>query len=132
MLGRPSAEIDPEKVENAAALGATIDEIATILGVGRRTLYDRLDADPELKESLDRGRAKGRATLRRLQWQQAHKGNVTMQIWLGKQLLGQTDKQEHSGADGGPIQHAVRHDLSKLTDAELEQLHALSAKVGPV
>jgi hypothetical protein len=27
-----------------------------------------------------------------------------MMIWLGKQILGQQDKYEHTGPDGGPIQ----------------------------
>jgi hypothetical protein len=30
--------------------------------------------------------------LRTYQWRSAEKGNVTMQIWLGKQYLGQSDK----------------------------------------
>jgi hypothetical protein len=32
-------------------------------------------------------------------------GNVQAQIWLGKQLLGQKDKQEleHTGKDGQPL-----------------------------
>ena len=29
-----------------------------------------------------------------MQWRSAEKGSVPMQIWLGKQVLGQTDKQE--------------------------------------
>jgi len=29
-----------------------------------------------------------------MQWKSAEKGNVTMQIWLGKQILGQADKSE--------------------------------------
>jgi hypothetical protein len=28
---------------------------------------------------------------------------VPMQIWLGKQYLGQTDEQEQSGPNGGPM-----------------------------
>jgi len=38
-----------------------------------------------------------------MQWEAAKKGNVTMMIWLGKQLLGQRDQMEHSGPDGGPV-----------------------------
>jgi hypothetical protein len=34
--------------------------------------------------------------LRQLQWQSAEKGNVTMQIFLGKQMLGQTDTPNES------------------------------------
>ena len=29
-----------------------------------------------------------------MQWKSAEQGNVSMQIWLGKQMLGQSDKQE--------------------------------------
>ena len=36
----------------------------------------------------------GKASLRRTQWKTATGGNPTMQIWLGKNMLGQTDKQE--------------------------------------
>ena len=36
----------------------------------------------------------GKTSLRRMQYNSAEAGNVTMQIWLGKQWLGQTDKSE--------------------------------------
>lgn len=37
------------------------------------------------------------------------KGGATgMQIWLGKQWLGQADKHEHMGEGGGPIDHSVK------------------------
>ena len=36
----------------------------------------------------------GKMSLRRQQFKSAEAGNVTMQIWLGKQWLGQTDKVE--------------------------------------
>jgi hypothetical protein len=37
--------------------------------------------------------------LRQLQWQSASKGNVTMQIFLGKNMLGQQDKIETTELD---------------------------------
>ena len=36
----------------------------------------------------------GKIRLRQLQWKAAESGNVSMLIWLGKQYLGQSDKQE--------------------------------------
>ena len=36
----------------------------------------------------------GKMSLRRQQFKSAEAGNITMQIWLGKQYLGQTDKVE--------------------------------------
>jgi hypothetical protein len=37
----------------------------------------------------------------------AKKHSVVMQIWLGKQHLGQRDKQEKSGPDGGPVKECI-------------------------
>lgn len=100
MAGRKPAKIDAASVERAASIGCTVDEIAAVIGVGRRTLYDRIERDDDLKEALERGRDMGRATLRRLQWQTASdttgRGAATMQIWLGKQMLGQKDHIDQS------------------------------------
>jgi hypothetical protein len=56
------------------------------------TLARRKQDDPEFVEALKIGKAKGRATLRWLQWQCADAGSDTMMIWLGKNTLGQRDK----------------------------------------
>ena len=37
--------------------------------------------------------------LRKLQWKSAEKGNVTMQIFLGKNILGQQDRLETTELD---------------------------------
>ena len=107
--GRPPTPIDLDVVRRASGIGATVDEIAAVLGVPRRTLYDRMEQDPEIRHALDEGRDQGRITLRRLQWQQAQNGNVTMQIWLGKQLLGQRDKHEveQTGVQTIQMQHLL-------------------------
>jgi len=42
----------------------------------------------------------GKASLRRKQWKLVEDGNPTMCIWLGKQYLKQTEKQEITGKDG--------------------------------
>jgi hypothetical protein len=111
--GAPRKEIDLDVAERAASIGCQMEEIAAMLGVGKQCLYDRLKDTPELVEVIDRGRAKGRGTLRRLQWQHANGGSDTMLIWLGKNLLGQTDKFEHGGAEGGPIKHIFSWDTVK-------------------
>ena len=55
-----------------------------------------------MQVAIDEARESGKATLRRLQWQRATAGSDTMCIWLGKQLLGQRDRQED--ADRQPDQ----------------------------
>jgi hypothetical protein len=67
-----------------------MDEIAAVLEVSAATV-DRAARTPEFQEAYERGRAKCRYTLRRMQVELAKSGNATMQIWLGKQILGQRD-----------------------------------------
>lgn len=101
--GRPLAEINLRTLEAAAAIGCTDAEMAAVCGVAESTLKDRRAKDPDIQAAVDRGRATGRATLRRAQWHGAMSGNATMQIWLGKQMLGQKDKLELSGDQDAPI-----------------------------
>jgi hypothetical protein len=124
--GRPPTPIDLAIVRRAAGLGATVDEIAALLGVPRRTLYDRMEQDPEIQQALDEGRDQGRITLRRLQWQQAEAGNPTMLIWLGKQLLGQRDRHEvEQTGTGAGTQNLVLLHLEAARTVSTEILAAM-------
>ena len=107
-VGPPRLVFDIETAKRAASIGCTSDEIAAVLGIARSSYYNHLNDDPSLREALDEAAANGKATLRRLQWQRASQGSDTMLIWLGKQLLGQTDRQELTGKDGGPLSYVVR------------------------
>ncbi len=105
--GRPKIEIDLQQLEALAAINCTDEELAAILGVSTDTIGRRKQEEGSgFAEVYKRGRGKGKTSLRRLQWEAAKKGNITMMIWLGKQLLGQKDKGalEHSGPDGKPIE----------------------------
>ena len=68
----------------------TEEEIATYLGCSVRTLQ----RDEEFCRVYKKNMAIGKISLRRAQLQSAIKGNITMQIWLGKQYLGQRDTVE--------------------------------------
>lgn len=105
--GRPRVIIDLRIVERAASIGCTMNEIATLSGVGRSTFFSRYESDPDVKDAVEKGRDTGAATLRRMQWGRAEAGSDHMLIWLGKQLLGQKENTTvaHAGPDGtGPIQ----------------------------
>lgn len=75
-------------VEKLASIGCTGDEIATVLGCCRDTLYARFS------DSLKKGQNQAKIALRRMQWQSAASGNVAMQVWLGKNMLGQSNTHE--------------------------------------
>lgn len=90
-------QIDPALVISLAKLHCTFAEIAAVVGCSTKTIERRF------RKEVEQGREAGKASLRRMQWALAAKGNVAAQIWLGKQLLGQKDRIEHGGPGGGPI-----------------------------
>jgi hypothetical protein len=128
-VGRKPIHIDLLELEKLSSLHCTYQELADWFGVSVRTLELRLKR-PEFAEALQRGRSKGRISVRRAQMKMLESGNSTMGVWLGKQMLGQRDTitTEHVGAGGGPIQILAKPDLSRLSDDELQQLRALAGK----
>ena len=85
-MARPKKyEIEPKKVEQLASFGCTNIEIASFFGCDESLIRK------SYSEFLTKGRNKGKIRLRQLQWKSAENGNVPMQIWLGKNLLHQSD-----------------------------------------
>jgi hypothetical protein len=105
-MPRPVMEfvLDGETVSAMASLGLTQNEVALALGCSHDTIYRRFG------ESFDAGKAKLSGSLRKKQVQLALAGNVTMLIWLGKNMLGQSDKLQATGADGSPLFPAVNRE----------------------
>ena len=95
-----TAKIDLRELERLCALQPTDEEIAAFFGISVRTVERRRKV-PKFAEIMARGKAKGRLTVRRLQMRMLERGNATMGIWLGKQLLKQTDQIDHR-VDGLP------------------------------
>ena len=92
MAGRgKKAKIDLAQLERLCALQVTEAEIATFFNVSSRTI-ERCREDPAFAEAIERGRARGKLSLRRAQWRLVEKDNAQMQIWLGKQILNQRDQ----------------------------------------
>lgn len=87
-------------IEKLASLMCTDEEIASVLGVCVDTLTNRNNGKT-FSEYKKRGQETGKASLRRWQFDTARRGNATMQIFLGKNYLGQSDKTEveTSGTD---------------------------------
>lgn len=91
--GRKHIELDARKIEKLAAIYCSDEEIAFVLGCSSRTLR-KLKKHKDYREAIARGRATGRTRLRRVQMQQALRGNTTMLIWLGKSILGQKEYEQ--------------------------------------
>lgn len=82
-IGRPLKQIDAEQVRGLAAIGCTLNEMATFFKCGKATLSRRFGT--VIREGADGFKM----SLRRLQYQSAKSGSVRMQIHLGEHYLEQ-------------------------------------------
>ena len=106
--GRKPIEIDLDELQKLCSLQCTNEEIAAWFGCSVRTI-EKYSKKPEVAETMARGRAKGRISVRRAQMKLLEAGNATMGVWLGKQLLGQRDVTpiELTGAQGKPVEFSL-------------------------
>ena len=105
--GRPPFELSDEdytRLINMMRIQCTQEEICGIFGVTHKTLNEAIKKRGEdgFSQLYKKHQDEGRSSLRRAQWKAANDGNPTMLVWLGKQVLGQRDKQEldHKSSDG--------------------------------
>jgi len=94
--GRPKIILTGEQLDTMdklASIHCTNEEIADVIGVSSDTLARNY------AERLQKMRSTGKMSLRRHMWLKAQEGNVVMQIWLSKNLLGFKDRHELSSAD---------------------------------
>lgn len=91
--GRPYKNIDWDEVDDLLVKGCNGAQIAASIGVTPETLYDRcsLERGQKFSHYSQERREKGNSMLHKYQFENAASGNTTMQIWLGKQRLGQKE-----------------------------------------
>lgn len=123
-MGRKPKVVDWSLVRRLAKIHCTASEIGSMVGLSARALSSR----PEFPRIYKNGWDSGSMSLRRMQWMTAEKGNMVMQIFLGKQMLGQSDKVWMSTPPGEPIELSMKPDLKKLSVDELCVLRALLEK----
>jgi hypothetical protein len=125
--GRPPAlQCDARTLKTVEGLGriqATTRECAAVLAVSHQTFITFMNGHPEIGEALEKGKEEGRTSLRRTQFKLAQK-NAAMAIFLGKNYLDQTDRQD--------INQSVTIDVT-VTDArsKLERLLLRQHGAGP-
>ena len=100
--GPKLTEIDWQLCRNLLRIQCTGEEIAGAMGISYDTLERACKRDHKIKfaEYSAQKRAEGKASLRRMQWKAAEDGNITMLIYLGKNMLDQSDRVDHSNKDG--------------------------------
>jgi|TARA_R110000796_G_scaffold25719_2_gene72228 hypothetical protein len=120
-VGRPKIVLNLEELERLSRLNCTMPEISAYFDIPLRTLEDKFANELDVRKAIEKGRATGKLSLRRRQIQiMEETNNPTMAIWLGKQMLGQTDKQEIIQEIN--IEDRKVLDISRLTDDDLNNL----------
>jgi AraC-like DNA-binding protein len=93
--GRPRIEIDWQTFDRLCEVQCTLAEIAAHFGVSEDTIERAVKREHGVSfaDYFGEKRKAGFISLRRRQYELAMAGNATMLIFLGKQYLGQADKQ---------------------------------------
>lgn len=136
--GPPRKEVDWEQFEKLCQIQCTQEEIAGMFDMCVDTLVARVkERYVGIRENSETGeqeevhltysevykrlRASGLTSLRRAQMNQAiNKNNVTMQIWLGQQYLGQSNRTHSTGGEDND-KNEVEYDIhERLYDEEKE------------
>lgn len=104
-MARPVKEINKEQFESLCNLQCTIEEIAGFFKCNKDTInaWCKRTYDEGFSETYKKHSQNGKISLRRYQLRLAEK-NASMAIWLGKQWLGQTDKQEVMFTENNKLQ----------------------------
>lgn len=93
--GRPRIIIDKKLFESLCGLQCTREEIANCLNCNKDTLekWCKTEYGKTFSLVFAEKRARGKVSLRRMQWKLAEK-SPAMAIFLGKNFLGQSDRQD--------------------------------------
>lgn len=88
------------KLETLGGLGCTYEEMAHSFGVTQRTIANYMkDKEGLFFTTYKKAETKVKESLRRAQLTKAMKGDNTMLVWMGKQMLDQKDKTENYNTD---------------------------------
>ena len=93
VIGRNKTVIPEEQVAYLAGIHCTNKEIADFFDVPLQTLVDNF------RDILTKNRLITKQRLRKAQLDLALKGDKTMLIWLGRNMLGQTENPIDAGDD---------------------------------
>lgn len=122
--GRPEFKITDEvcaKAEKLAAQGLTGIQIASVLGMGDRTFYEKKAKYSQFSQAIDAGRAKGIASVTNALFKKANEGDVAAQ----KYYLNNRDNVSWKDRVHSEVKSEISGEIrvSDLTD------HALNERI---
>ena len=110
--GRPKKQIDKTEFEKLCALQCTMSEISSWFECDKKTLiaWCKREYGVEFSTIYAEKAERGKISLRRKQFQIAEK-NAAMAIFLGKNYLGQSDRNETIISAGNPAPERLVFDF---------------------
>ena len=130
-VGRPRFEVTPEvceQVENLAAQGLTVDQIALVLGVSHWTIYERQNEFPEFSDALKKGRAKGLEKVTNKLFENATVKGDNLAIFY---YLNNRDRSNWANRNEVTATVEQQHviDLTRIPDDQLESIEASFSRI---
>jgi len=105
--GRKPKQLTEEQKIQVEALASVLtkEQIADYFGIVRNTFTAMMERDPDILERYKRGKAKAIGSVARGLLQKAQSGVSACMMFYLKTQAGwrETDRLEHTGADGQPI-----------------------------
>lgn len=95
VIGRNKVVVDPQEVYKLATYHCSIKDISNFFGVPRDTIQYNFG------DLIIQGYEETKQALRMKQLEVAMAGDRTMLIWLGKQMLGQSDTPDNGNVEEG-------------------------------
>lgn len=96
--GRPRLVLNQdgeELIEKLYSIMCTDDEVSGMMGVDIETLKAEHNIE-RFSYARKKGQSQAKTSVRKAQFKSALNGNISMQIWLGKQVLGQREPKDES------------------------------------
>jgi hypothetical protein len=118
-MAPPIKKVDIKQIKTLAMINCSYAEIAAVVGVNESPLTRRY------AQVIKEGREQGKSSLKREMWRAAiDKGNITMMIFLSKNMLGYSDKVE-TKTDGSnhktiTLQYTLPNKKSEVRNDEKE------------
>jgi predicted DNA-binding protein (UPF0251 family) len=95
-----------EQIQTMAGVGLSVDQMAAIMGISKKTFERRMADTPEAKDALEKGRAKAAFKVTGQAFKMAMSGKhpaMTM-FWLKcRERWKEVQGIEHTGKDGEPL-----------------------------
>lgn len=130
-LKKTLTEDQAAQVEGLASV-LSQDQMSDYFGISRPTFAAIMEREPEIALLYKRGRAKAIGAVAQGLLQRARDGDTASAIFFLKTQAGwrETNVLEHTGKDGGPIQHEdVARDADQFT-SRISGLAASAAAIG--